>query len=78
MLMRVHTPRSLLSWGSPPFWYEFTPFWHVTDCCAPDRPKNTAGGRLFQLVVVVARRKTTYYVETTNGPANTLKRDQHP
>ena len=54
-----------------------TPLWHVAIWCAPDWLKNTAGWRLFQLVVVVARRKDyTSDVKTTNGP-DPLKRDQH-
>ena len=57
MLTRGYTPPSLLSLGNPRFWCDFPPFWHVADWCAPDWLKNTARGRLFQLVVVVARRK---------------------
>ena len=37
--------------------FEKSPFWHVAGWCAPDWLTNTAGWRLFQLVVVVARRK---------------------
>ena len=49
MHTRGYTPPSLLGLGSPPFW-------HVAKSCASEWLKNTAGGRLFQLVVV-ARRK---------------------
>ena len=51
--------RLLLGEGSLPFWYDFTPFWHVADWCAPDWLKNTAGGRLFQLVIVVKGLRPT-------------------
>ena len=50
MLARGYTPRLYEVWEVPLFW-------HVGVWCAPDRLKNTAGWRLFQLVVVVARRK---------------------
>ena len=78
MLARGYTPLSLLSLGSTPFvLHGLTPFWYVAIWCAPDWLKNTAGWRLFQLVVVVARRKDyTSDVKTTNGP-DPLKRDQH-
>ena len=48
ILARGYTP-SLLSLGSTPFWHDFTPFRHVAGWRAPDRLKNTAGWRLFQL-----------------------------
>ena len=57
MLARGFTPPPLLSLGSPAIWHDFTSFWHVAVWCAPEYLENTAGGRLFQLVVVVARRK---------------------
>ena len=77
MLTRGYTPPSLLSLGKSPLLYDFTPFWHIVDWCAPDWLKNTAGGRLFQLVVLLWHgEKTTSHVETTNGP-DVLKRDQH-
>ena len=82
MLTRGYTPPSLLSLGSTPFWCDdFTPLWHVADWYAPDWLKNTAGWRLFQLVVVVARRKTIR--PTSNRPtAHTrsnviIIRDEH-
>ena len=56
MLARGHTPPSLPSLGSPPFWYDFTPFWHVADWGAPDWLKKVADGQLFHLVVVVQRK----------------------
>ena len=77
MLTRGVIPPSLPSLGRPPLWYAFTTFRHVADWRVPDWLTNTAGGRLFQLVVVVARRKkTTPHIETTNG-RDPLKRDQH-
>ena len=57
MLSRGYTQSSLPWLGDTSFWHDFTPFWHVAVWCAPDWAKNTAGWRLFQLVVVVARRK---------------------
>ena len=73
MLARGYTPPYLLSLGSTPCWHDFTPFRHVADWYAPDWLKNTAGWRLVQLVVVVARRKD--YVPRRNdqrpGPAQT-------
>ena len=57
MFTRGYTPPSLLNLGSPPFWCDFPPFWHVVDWCTPDWLQNTAGGGLFQLAVVVVRRK---------------------
>ena len=76
MLARGYTPPSLLSVGSTPFWHNFTLFWHVAIWCAPGWLKDTAGWRLFQLVVVVARRKDYVRRQTTNGP-DPLKRDEH-
>ena len=52
MLARGYTPPSILGLGSTPFWHDFTPFWHVGVWCAPDWLKNTAGRRLFVVVVV--------------------------
>ena len=57
MLTRGCTPPSLLRLRSPPFWCDFPPFGLVADWCTPDWLKNTTGGWLFQLVVVVAGRK---------------------
>ena len=57
MLTLGYTPSSLQGLGSLTFCNDFASFWHVAGWCAPDWLKNTAGGRLFQLVVVVARRK---------------------
>ena len=68
-------PSVVTNFGSPPFWHDFNPFWHVAVWCAPECLENTAGGRLFQLVVVVARRKD-YVPRRNNGP-DPLKRDQY-
>ena len=76
--LREGIPRRLLSLESPGFWYDFTPFWHVVDWCAPDWLKNAAGWRLVQVVVVVARR--TDYVPRRNDQLPTpvtSVRDQH-
>ena len=60
-----------------------TPLWHVAIWCAPDWLKNTAGWRLFQLVVVVARRKDNVRRQTDQRPrpaqTNVISiiRDQH-
>ena len=61
MLAWGYTPRSILSLGS-------TPFWHVAIWCAPDWLKTIAGWRLFQLVVVVARRKDCVRRQTDQRP----------
>ena len=68
MLGRGYTRPSLLSLGSPPFWHDITPFWHVAVWCTPECLENTAGGRLFQLVVVVARRKDNVRRQTDQRP----------
>ena len=43
-------------------------FLHVAIWCAPDWLKNTAGWRLFQLVVIVARRKDYVRRQTDQRP----------
>lgn len=57
MLTPVYTLLSLQDSGCHPFSYYFTCFWYLADWCALDLLNNAAPVRLFQLVVVVGRRK---------------------
>ena len=60
----------------PPFWYDIPPFLARCELVCPDWLKNTAGGRLFQLVVIVARRKDYVPHRNDQRPPDPLKRDQ--